>query len=73
MPPVKSMLACSQKTAASQRKYCKKCGGHTLPTLRFGPGVHINYAESVLPMRDGLAEFRDFRAKFGGSGAHIAE
>jgi hypothetical protein len=78
-----------QKTAARQRKYCKKCGGHlmtnhpslglvdvfaaTLPTLRFSPGVHINYAESVLPMRDGLAEFRDFPAEFGGSGVHIAE
>ena len=78
-----------QKTAASERKYCKKCGGHlmtnhpslglvdvyaaTLPTLKFRPSVHVNYAETVLPMRDGLPKFRDFPADFGGSGEEIAE
>ena len=78
-----------QKTAASERKYCKKCGGHlmtnhpslglvdvfaaTLPTLKFSPSVHVNYAETVLPMRDGLPKFRDFPADFGGSGEQIAE
>jgi len=25
----------------------------TIPTLPFQPGVHVNYAETVLPMRDG--------------------
>jgi hypothetical protein len=24
------------------------------------PGVHLNYAETVLPMRDGLPKFKDF-------------
>ena len=24
----------------------------TLPALKFSPGVHVNYAETVLPMRD---------------------
>jgi len=78
-----------QKTAASERKYCKKCGGHlmtnhpsmglvdvyaaTLPTLTFSPGVHVNYAETVLPMRDRLPKFKDFPAEFGGSGEQIAE
>ena len=78
-----------QKTAASERKYCKKCGGHlmtnhpslglvdvyaaTLPTLEFRPGVHVNYAETVLPMRDGLPKFKDFPAPFGGSGELIPE
>jgi hypothetical protein len=78
-----------QKTAASQRQYCKKCGGHlmtshpqlglvdvfaaTLPALKFSPGVHINYAETVLPMRDGLPKLKDFPAEFGGSGEQIAE
>ena len=38
----------------------------TLPTLKFSPGVHINYAETVLPMRDGLPKFKDFPAEFGG-------
>jgi hypothetical protein len=78
-----------QKTPLSQRQYCKKCGGHlmtnhpslglvdvfaaTLPTLKFTPGVHINYAETVLPMRDGLPKLKDFPAEFGGSGERIAE
>ena len=78
-----------QKTAVSERQYCKKCGGHlmtnhpplglvdvfsaTLPTLNFSPAVHVNYAETVLPMRDGLPKFKDFPAEFGGSGEHVAE
>jgi hypothetical protein len=78
-----------QKTALSQRKYCKQCGGHlmtnhpplglvdvfaaTLPTLKFNPGVHINYAETVLPVRDGLPKLKDFPAEFGGSGETMAE
>jgi hypothetical protein len=82
-------LASFQKTPASQRQYCAKCGGHlmashpqlglvdifsaTLPTLRFSPGVHVNYAETVLPMRDGLPKLKDFPAEFGGSGEIVAE
>ena len=78
-----------QKTPVSQRQYCMKCGGHlmtnhpplglvdvfaaTLSTLKFKPGVHVNYAETVLPMQDGLPKFKDFPAEFGGSGAQIAE
>jgi hypothetical protein len=78
-----------EKTAASQRQYCKKCGGHLmtnhprlglvdvyaakLPTLQFSPGLHVNYAEAVLLMRDGLPKFKDFPADFGGSGEQIAE
>ncbi len=78
-----------QKTAASQRQFCKRCGGHlmtnhpllalvdvyaaTLPTLKFSPGLHINYAETVLPMRDGLPKFKDFPAQFGGSGEQMME
>jgi hypothetical protein len=77
------------KTAASERQYCKKCGGHlmtnhpgmglvdvyaaTLPKLKFAPGLHVNYAETVLPMRDGLPKFKDFPAEFGGSGELINE
>jgi hypothetical protein len=78
-----------QKTAVSQRQYCKKCGGHlmtnhpplglvdvfsaTLPALKYSPGVHVNYAETVLPMKDGLPKFKDFPAEFGGSGEQIPE
>ena len=45
----------------------------TLPTLQFSPGVHINYAETVLPMRDGLPKLKDFPTEFGGSGEQMTE
>lgn len=45
----------------------------TLPGLPFQPGVHINYAETVLPMKDGLPKLRDFPAEFGGSGEAVPE
>src|ERR1700753_4001852 len=77
-------VATFAKTKMSQRKYCAKCGGHlmtdhpplglvdvfaaTIPTLSFAPGVHVNYAETVLPMRDGLPKLKDFPAELGGSG-----
>ena len=75
--------------AKRQRQYCRKCGGHlltahaplglvdvfaaTIPSLTFTPGVHVNYAETVLPMRDGLPKLKDFPAEFGGSGEAMAE
>jgi hypothetical protein len=40
----------------------------TLPTLKFSPGVHINYTETVPRMRDGPPKFKDVPAEFGGSG-----
>lgn len=77
------------KTEISHRQWCSQCGGHlmnrhptlglidvfsaTLPTLEFKPGVHVNYAETVLPMKDGLPKFRDFPTEFGGSGEMAAE
>jgi len=82
-------VATFQKTEISQRQYCSKCGGHlmtnhptlglvdvfaaTLPTLAFSPGVHVNYAETVLPMRDGLPKLKDFPKEFGGSGEIVHE
>jgi len=84
-----NLLATYQKTPISQRQYCRACGGHlmtnhptlglvdvfsaTLPTLAFQPGVHVNYAETVLPMRDGLPKFKDFPKEFGGSGEMLPE
>jgi len=77
------------KTPASERKFCKKCGGHimtnhptfglvdvyaaTIPALAFKPGVHVNYAETVLPMKDGLPKLKDFPAELGGSGQTVPE
>jgi len=82
-------LASYAKTPASERQYCRKCGGHlmtnhpgfglvdvyaaTLPSVSFKPGVHVNYAETVLPMKDGLPKLKDFPAELGGSGATVPE
>jgi hypothetical protein len=77
------------KTEFSERRFCTKCGGHVMvhhpglgltdvyaaviPTLTFIPAVHLNYAETVLPMKDGLPKLRDFPAQVGGSGATVPE
>jgi hypothetical protein len=45
----------------------------TLPTLKFSPAVHVNYSETVLPMRDGLPKLKDFPKEFGGSGEAVPE
>ncbi len=44
-----------------------------LPSVEFIPSVHLNYAETVLPMKDGLLKLRDFPAHAGGSGEAIPE
>ena len=78
-----------QKTDFSQRQFCAKCGGHlmsrhptvnlvdvfaaTIPTLSFAPVLHVNYAEAVLPMKDGLPKLKDFPEGFGGTGETMAE
>ena len=45
----------------------------TIPSVAFGPGVHVNYAETVLPMKDGLPKLKDFPAELGGSGIAVPE
>jgi hypothetical protein len=45
----------------------------TIPDLPFVPAVHVNYAETVLPIRDGLPKLKDFPAEFGGSGESVPE
>ena len=78
-----------KKTPGSDRQFCKKCGGHvmtdhpgmgmidvyaaTIPTLAFKPMVHVSYAETVLPMKDGLPKFKDFPKESGGSGEMMQE
>jgi hypothetical protein len=77
------------KTERSYRKWCKSCGGHlytahphwdlidvyaaSIPGHPFRAGVHVNYQETVLPMKDGLPKFKDVPAEMGGSGALIPE
>ena len=78
-----------QKTPRSVRKFCTACGGHlytdhpewglvdvyaaTIPDFAFVPQLHVNYGETVLPMRDGLPKFKDFPAELGGTGEMAAE
>jgi hypothetical protein len=45
----------------------------TLRGFEFQPGLHVNYQEKVLPVRDGLPKQKDFPAELGGSGELIAE
>ena len=77
------------KTENSYRKWCTVCGGHIMtdhppfglidvyaaiiPSVAFKPGVHVNYQETVLPMKDGLPKQKDFPKELGGSGQLIAE
>ena len=77
------------KTPRSYRRFCKSCGGHVytehpgwglidvyaavIPGLEFKPGVHVNYQETVLRMRDGLPKLKDVPAEMGGSGLTISE
>jgi hypothetical protein len=45
----------------------------TIPSLAFTPAVHVNYAETVLQIRDGLPKLKNFPAEFGGSGELVAD
>jgi len=65
------------------------CGGHlmtrhpplklvdvfasSIPDIVLAPQAQVNYAETVLPMRDGLPKLKDLPAKLGGSGEVIPE
>lgn len=82
-------LASYSQNPSSIRRWCKNCGGHVLsehPGLglvdvyaavltdfSFAPGVHVNYADRVLPIRDGLPKLKDFPSELGGSGEQLAE
>lgn len=84
-----ALLGEFHKTDRSYRQWCTRCGGHlltrhpawglvdvyaaTIPTLPFTPGVHVNYGETVLRIKDGLPKLRDFPAEMGGSGEAIPE
>jgi hypothetical protein len=83
------LLGGFNKTGMTERRFCTRCGGHVmsghpglgltdvhaaiLPGIAFVPSVHLNYAETVLPMKDGLPKLKDFPAAVGGSGATLPE
>lgn len=82
-------LADFRKTERSHRQFCRRCGGHVMtahprfglidvyaaiiPHLRFEPNVHVNYAERVISIRDGLPKMKDFPKELGGSGETLPE
>ncbi|MCU9850528.1 GFA family protein [Defluviimonas sp. WL0024] len=83
------LLGLVNRTGMSARRFCRCCGGHVmtehpgmgftdihasvLPELHFWPVWHLNYAEAVLPVRDGLPKLKDFPAHAGGTGETLAE
>jgi hypothetical protein len=82
-------LTTFNKTPKSYRKSCKTCGGHlftdhpgwgvvdvyaaVIRDFPFKAGLHVNYQESVLRMKDGAPKFKDMPAEMGGSGIMLAE
>jgi hypothetical protein len=78
-----------RRSEKSDRQFCRQCGGHVMtwhpgfglvdifaavvPGLELKPAVHVNYAETVLRMKDGLPKLRDFPAELGGSGESMPE
>jgi hypothetical protein len=85
----KDQLGTYHKTDLSHRSWCKSCGGHvftkhpawglidvyaaSIPDFPFRPGLHVNYGETVLPMKDGLPKQKDLPTAFGGSGIELPE
>ncbi len=83
------LIGAFNKTPRSSRKWCKTCGGHlftehplwqltdiyaaSIPTFPFLPGVHVNYQETRLRMKDGLPKMKDLPQEMGGSGAQLSE
>ena len=77
------------KNPSSNRRACAACGGHYLqrapglgltdvysavvPGLEFKPGVHVNYQESVLRIKDGLPKLKDFPRSSAVPGQMLAE
>lgn len=82
-------LGSYMKTDTSVRRWCKTCGGHVLTEhpkwgvtdvyavllkdFAFEPGLHVNYAETVLRIRDGLPKMKDMPSEMGGSGITLPE
>ena len=77
------------KTPQSYHKWYKTFGGHlftehpclgltdvyaaVIPELAYTPGVHINYQDAVLHIRDGLPKLKNVPKEFGGSGINMTE
>ena len=81
---VTGRLGSYNKIGTSDRKFCARCGGHllldhpklgvvdvrapVLPSVRFEPRLHLNYAERVISIGDGLPKYHDIPIEIGGTG-----
>jgi hypothetical protein len=77
------------KTPTSHRKSCKTCGGHlytehplwgvtdvyaaSIPDFPYRAGLHVNYQETRLRIKDGLPKMKDMPKEMGGSGTVLPE
>lgn len=84
-----SEIGTFSKTEHSDRKFCKRCGGHVMtahPRMRLidvyanllkgythEPTLHANYASKMVSVRDGLPKYRDLPAELGGSGEMLPD
>ena len=82
-------IASYSKTPRSYRKWCTNCGGHlftehphwgltdvyaaTIPGFPYEAGVHVNYQETKLRMKDRLPKMKDTPKEMGGSGDTVPE
>jgi hypothetical protein len=82
-------IATYNKTEASFRKFCKRCGGHVMsdhPGMKlvdvyvsilrdfpYQPALHVHYGNKMVSVKDGLPKFKDMPAEFGGSGETLPE
>ena len=87
--PAAEFIGEYHKTANSHRKWCEKCGGHlftehpgwrlidvyaaSIPGFPYLPGVHVNYQETKLRVKDGLPKLKDLPKEMGGSGVGVPE
>lgn len=77
------------KTPLSFRKWCKTCGGHiftehptwgltdvyaaVIPDFPYQAGIHVNYEEATLRIKDGLPKMKDLPKEMGGTGINLPE
>ena len=82
-------IATFNKSPHSYRKWCRDCGGHlftdhpgmglvdvyaaVIDDFPFSPGIHVNYQEKKVRMKDGLPKMKDMPKEMGGSGVALAD